>query len=162
MWKLDSYLPYINQAYSEIPKDLINELSKFGWNSQMQTESDLSTICERYDITTVTCEMPWPGACAIRPLGKVIFLQPGLTAPFKTFVALHEIDHLLAHKETLMFCGQPDSDPIKECQANLLAAVGMLPGLITERMPWRDVEAIFRIPQDVYSFRIRILKECGI
>jgi len=77
-------------------------------------------------------------------------------------VALHEINHLLAHPDVLMFCGQTDSDPIKECQANILAAIGMLPAMLTERMPWRDVEAIFRIPQDVYSFRIRILKECGV
>ncbi|HEY6334081.1 MAG TPA: ImmA/IrrE family metallo-endopeptidase [Blastocatellia bacterium] len=162
MWRLDNYLPHIKQAYSQIPKDLIGELSAHGWNTQMQVESDLPVIYNRYGITPVTADMPWPGACAIRPLGKVVFLQTGLKAPFKTFVALHEVNHLLAHRDLLMFCDHPDSDPIKECQANILAAVAMLPAVITRGMPWEDIVAVFRMPQDVYSFRIRILTECGV
>jgi Zn-dependent peptidase ImmA (M78 family) len=162
MWNLTPLVPIVSQVIIYIPKGIVDFIEQRGWNTIIGNFDRFRKLCTIDNIVVLETEMSWDGLYMVRDRRQVILLNTRLEDPQKTFVAMHELAHAWLHTADLSFCSDSTTNQRKECQANILSSVSLLPRLLIDTHSNQELQILFNYPPDLLAFRREVNRISGI
>jgi Zn-dependent peptidase ImmA (M78 family) len=127
------------------------------WNKEILTEADFKSFCKDKDISVAYIKIAYldqdcRGLYIKYRKQPFIVLDPDLTGADKLWVQWHEVGHYLLHESRRKF--RADSFMHKlEIEANLIAAVAMIPLKIVQTASVEEIKSTYKYPTKVVLLR---------
>ncbi len=141
------------------------EALKSGWNRRPLAETDFHRLCRRHKITVQEMPLKVSGFYYSMMGRHFIAIDSRLPPAKKLFVMFHEFAHFLLHAPdrgvTANFHGIGRKTR-KECEADLFAAVALIPRTWLETRTPHDITTEEGIDPETVAERFQIFKDRGI
>ncbi len=141
------------------------EALKVDWNRRRLTEADFYALCRRHKITVQEMPLRVGGFYYCLMGGHYIAIDSKLAPDKKLFVMFHEFAHFLMHAPdggvTANFHGVGRKTR-KESEADLFAAVALIPRTWLETRTPHEIAAEEGIDPETIAERFQIFKDRGI
>jgi Zn-dependent peptidase ImmA (M78 family) len=141
------------------------ESLNIGWNQRSLNEAEFQALCRRHKITVQEMPLRVSGFYYCLMGGHYIAVDSRLTPAKKLFVMFHEFAHFLMHapdqNATASFHGIGRRTR-KESEADLFAAVALIPKPWLESRTPFDIAAEEGIDAETIAERLRIFEQRGI
>lgn len=133
----------------------------YGWNRRAFIEDDFDRICDAEGVYVVSLDIDAYGSYSLVNGSPTIIINPRVLPRSRLWVYGHEVGHALLHYGSP--CAFTYSSKMKlERQADLVAAVALIPRqLIETETPW-EIHDQYRLPIELCEMRLRFFQTLGI
>lgn len=139
----------------------ISSTRLLGWNKKVLTEADASEFCRSHRITVTVDKRQEYGKLLYYKGYPFILINPALDPGMRLWVLWHEVAHFILHyPETSKFSASMKRKNDRE--ANMVAAVAMMPRPIIEGHTLAEIQHAFGYPLEVVKIRYDIYQREGI
>lgn len=140
---------------------LLAKIKELGLNQKVQTIDDFDLRCQNEGVLTFERPMrKWKGLYLVCDQVPCIVLNSHLSMRERPIVSFHELGHHYLHATSPKFYCQGIISK-SEYEANIIAAVALLPTSLVERYKIEDIQNEFGYPGYLLWFRKRIYEQFG-
>jgi Zn-dependent peptidase ImmA (M78 family) len=130
------------------------------WNKQSINERDIRRVCKKKGVRIVEGDVGREGLYIIYRGIPFIVIHPGLSGPMRLWVLLHELFHHLLHVPGLQLFDSRFKTKA-DYEANLLAAVSLIPLYMVKTKTFAELEEDFGFPKELLWIRKEVYERYG-
>lgn len=134
---------------------------EYGLNQRVLAENDCHRICEAESISVHFEPMAWSGLYLMRRKRPQILVNSALAGAHRLIVLWHEIAHHFLHAPQMCFYQRGSLDKA-EREANMLAAIALVPLPLLETVTMGEIQEEHGYPGDLLELRQKIYERLKI
>lgn len=161
----EEYVPKVPLMHDRLRALLDSATRRYGWNRRIFSQVDFELICDREGVYILDLDVDAFGLYTTLDGSRVIIINPRLHKRSRRWVQMHELGHhLCGHPATpaQFRSSAPDAKARYELEADLFAAVALIPAFLLARHSIRQIQRLYPVCAELCASRLRIQSALGI